>query len=478
MKLKKLLTLALSLCLALSVASCSQPGGADDKTLDPSDRNSPGSSDSPGVSNSPSNSETPGQSGPAPDYVNEFTQQLAGIDADTVMFTVDGIDVTAEYYLYWLSYDCYRMDMYSQMYLGLPLDFDETATDGLTFAEYMKDDGRKMAISYLLLEKTAAEKGLGASEEQLAQAAEEKASFIAEEGEDGFDKLLRQQGLSEEMFDRLNILSSCLTANILDDIPAPTEEEMEQFISENDLLRAKHILIRTVQEKDDGTVEYARGGSPTNEDGSTYTGTAEEFNAAARAKVDELLAQLAEAEDTEALFDQLMQENSEDPGLATYPNGYDFTANEMHEGFEQGVRDLEYGEYGKEPVETSDGYHIIMRLRPDVEDTCRQAKLGEMMAEWGETEYTATPAYENLDVKDFYEKYIAYMETFMDDPQESDSSTDDPNAPTDDPNAPSDSSPEATDSQPPTDSPSDGPVEDAPSDSPAEDASGGPVPEE
>lgn len=445
MNLKKLFSLALCLCLALSVSACAGPGGTSGDSL--------GSSESPGAVTGESPSQTPSESPAIPDYVHEFARTLAGVDADTVMFSVDGSDVTAEFFFYWLAYDCYNLDMQSQMILGTPLDFDQTAPDGTTLSAYLKEDGRKLATMWLLLEKNALAQGAGATPEQQAQAAQEKASFIQTYGgQEGFETLLKQNGLSEAMFDRISLMHNALQQNMLSAIPAPSEEEMDQYILDNDLLRCKHILIRTVVQKDDGSVGFSRTGAPTNEDGSVYSGTVEDYNAAALEKVNGLLAQLAEADDPVALFDQLMGEYSEDPGLAAYPDGYDFTAGDMIAEFEQGTRDLEYNEYTAQPVQTSDGYHIILRLRPDVAQKCREEKLYAQMEEWANLDFSATPAYEALDVRDFYEKYSAYIKTFMDD---SDSAQQSPSpAPSNSPSAAPSESPSPAPSETPADNPS------------------------
>ena len=57
-----------------------------------------------------------------------------------------------------------------------------------------------------------------------------------------------------------------------------------------------------------------------------------------------------------------MNENSEDTGLETNPDGYVFTDGTMVSEFEDAVKGLKPGEYTKELVESSYGYHIIKRL--------------------------------------------------------------------------------------------------------------------
>ena len=77
---------------------------------------------------------------------------------------------------------------------------------------------------------------------------------------------------------------------------------------------AKHILIRTVDDS----------GEPL----------PEEEQAAARATAEDLLAQIRAADDPIATFDQLMNENSEDPGLTSYPDGYLAVPGDMLQEFE------------------------------------------------------------------------------------------------------------------------------------------------
>lgn len=60
-------------------------------------------------------------------------------------------------------------------------------------------------------------------------------------------------------------------------------------------------------------------------------------------------------------FDKLMNEYSEDPGLATNPKGYVFTYGEMVEEFETAVSKLKVGKVS-DIVETDYGYHIIKRI--------------------------------------------------------------------------------------------------------------------
>ena len=114
-------------------------------------------------------------------------------------------------------------------------------------------------------------------------------------------------------------------------------------------MRCKHILLMTI-------------------DPETNEALSDEEKAEKKAQADELYDQLAAVQDDpealEALFDELMQEHSEDSGLAANPDGYTFGSGVMVPVFEDTTADL--AEYGlSEPVESDYGYHIILRLPVD-----------------------------------------------------------------------------------------------------------------
>lgn len=395
MNLKKLLTLALCLCLVSTMAACGN-GPAEQGSANPSD--------------DPSAS-------PAPAYVKEFTQTLGGVDPDTVLFTADGMDVTADYYFYWLAYDCYNLDTNYQMYLGKALDFDEVTPEGITTGQFLKEDAQKAAIAYLILEREAEANNAGLTEEQEAMWEEQKAAFIQEIGQEGYDQLLHQQGMSEEMFNRIGIMNNFLLENVKQALVPPlTEKEAEAYRTEQKLYGAKHILILTASESPDGAVSLSTGDPAKNDDGTDFTGTAEEYNAAARAKAEDLLAQINAAEDPIAKFDELMKQYSQDTGLAANPDGYTFTPDSSFvDEFKDGVYELEPGEISG-IVESSFGFHILERTTPDISEQYQTERMNALMDEWASTKITPTPTYEALDVKDFYAKFTEYANQFVSDP--------------------------------------------------------------
>lgn len=161
----------------------------------------------------------------------------------------------------------------------------------------------------------------------------------------------------------------------------PTDADVMAYLDEAGRYRAKHILLSTVDENRQPLEDEA-------------------VIAQKKAQADELLAQLRAAEDPIALFDQLMSEHSEDPGLALNPEGYTTEKGQMVAPFEEAALALKPGEIS-DVVESDFGYHIILRLpmNPDTfRDDCVgwlfQQELGEELAR---TAVEKTPDFDKLD---------------------------------------------------------------------------------
>ncbi len=90
--------------------------------------------------------------------------------------------------------------------------------------------------------------------------------------------------------------------------------------------------------------------------------TAKHILVTEEAKAAEILKKIEAGED----FSALIEEYNIDPGQ-TKDSSYTFTYGEMVEEFEKAAFELEEGQYTKEAVKTSYGYHIITRLPLDKE---------------------------------------------------------------------------------------------------------------
>ena len=123
-------------------------------------------------------------------------------------------------------------------------------------------------------------------------------------------------------------------------------------------------------------------------DQATQMPKTEEEQANAKTLAEDLLKRAKSGED----FDKLMNEYSQDPGLATNPEGYVFGTGEMVAEFEQATDSVGIGEFAF--CKSSYGYHIIERLPvsyEEVEDRVigllMEERMEETIKKW-EEEYS------------------------------------------------------------------------------------------
>lgn len=321
--------------------------------------------------------------------VEDLTLATTGIPGDTELFTINGIPVTARFYAYWLAYDI----SYLESYYGT-LDF----TSNESLAGYLKEDALDAAAQYTLVAAKAKELGYELTEEQINELDSSMAmAQIMMGGEEAFNDELRKIGLDYDSFYSINA-NSYYYNNLQDGLFAgrPTEDEVTSYIEDNDILYAKHILLFTIDPDTNEALDAAA-------------------IAQQKATAEDLLKQLQESDDLLTDFDTLMNEYSEDSGLAYYPDGYTFTAGEMVEEFESATRALEYGQLSG-IVESPYGYHIILRLDPATDSfkaEFRADLLYTQLTTWlDEAEIVTTEAYDALDVTDYYSKLTAYQKAF------------------------------------------------------------------
>ena len=339
----------------------------------------------------------------ASDPIKDMMGEDSGITSETVMLTVNGSEVTAGDLFFWLSQSASQAASYSQTLGEETLDWSAEAGDGMTMSEYVKKNAKDQAVLYNVVAAKARENGYeftqedkAAYEEELAQAKEDLG------GEEVYQNWLNQNCLTEAGMEELSSVG-VLFDHMLDGMftdgseYAPTEEDLLTYAAENDLLYAKHILLMT-------------------QDTATGEALSADEIAAKRTKAEDILAQLQAIQDPEELektFDTLMNENSEDTGLAANPDGYLFTAGQMVEPFEEGTRALDYGQISG-IVESDYGYHIILRLDPTASESLRSQwavqRLNELVDQWvNEAEVEETETFTDLDIGEFYDKLTAYQ---------------------------------------------------------------------
>lgn len=379
---KRLLALGLSASLCLALAAC-QNGEAD-----------------PSGSPDPSASLADPSASPSADIQVDLTQTMfefaSGLkDGDTAL-TVNGVDIPNELYLYWLAYDCYYLDSYYYQY-GAAADFTNQE-----IVDYLLDDVQTAVTYYAVLRQLCEENGISVTSEQDADLQSQIDAYEDENGEGSFQTLLQSSGLSQDGFYYVNTNSYLFTSLADKLVGEPTDADLEQYVADNGIYAVKHILLKTT-DKD------------VTDDADNVTMTADEFNAQQKALAEDLLSQLQASDDMEALFDQLMNEYSEDgrdsDGSLAAPNGYVAGPNDMIPEFEEASMALKPGELS-DIVETSAGYHIILRLPVDAsnyhDDWISEQADALVMEGVEAADVSVSDDISSLDIASFYQRYMAY----------------------------------------------------------------------
>lgn len=382
--MKRLCALALALVMTLSaLAGCG--------------KKDPGSASGSGSSSGSSS----GTSAPAaPMDLSQITDPylaVSGLAGDEAVARLGETEITAAQLLYWLYQNIggYLSQFGGQM-TTLPWDTEMMA--GVTFGQYMLDQALDVAVLHATLREMAREAGISPDPSVAAQREAEYVDMVLQaDNEEQVDHMFWASMLTKELYIALNE-----NADLYNQLQErhfgensghyPTDAEVMAYLEEAGRYRAKHILLSTV---DDNR-------QPLDE----------ETVARKKAQADDFLAQLRAAEDPITLFDALMNEHSEDPGLATNPEGYTTEKGAMVAPFEEAALALKAGEIS-EVVESDFGYHIILRLpmNPDeFRDDCVSYRFRQTLEQERERERLGvekTDAFGKVDVGSFWEKVLS-----------------------------------------------------------------------
>lgn len=319
---------------------------------------------------------------------------VAGVAGEEVLVKLGTAEITANDYLYWLqrSISDYLEPFGGQM---TTLPWDTEMSDGLTFGQYMLDNALDAAALHCMLRELARQENLTPDPDVATQVDKQYADMVVQAGSDESRVIhtLWTQMLSRELLTTLNE-----NTELFDQLAElyygensghyPTDAEVNAYLDEVGRYKAKHILLATI-------------------DLDTREPLDEATVAQKKAQAEDFLAQLRAAEDPIALFDDLMNEHSEDSGLATNPDGYTTAKGEMVAPFEEAALALKAGEIS-EVVESDFGYHIILRLPLDPDDF-RDDCVGSLMEKRIDQEIERlglekTAAFDKLNVGDFWDK--------------------------------------------------------------------------
>ena len=347
------------------------------------------------VSLSPSNGFTSGT------MQEGLCYEATGVAPDAIVASLNGNGASADLVAYWIGYDVSYLNSYMQYYTGSSINWDDTLSDGMSVADYVKASVLSSVKQHLVLENLANKYGVTLTEGQESAMADSDQTYIDQYGsEEAFEEEIAKLGMRRETYDRV-ARSNYLYQNLYElyntegSALYASDEDLAVYAADQNYITADHILL--------STKDLTTGEALTDEQKAEKKALAEEIKQkldACEGDIDELTA----------LFQELADQYSEDPGRETYPTGYTFTTGSMVQEFEDAAYALPEGEVS-EVVESSLGYHILLRLPLDkaaAADEVREEYFTNFIAEQVDAAAMATSAdYDKLDPQTIYEAILA-----------------------------------------------------------------------
>lgn len=334
-----------------------------------------------------------------------------------VVMTVNGDEVCADEYA---GYMLYNMAYYANMYAQLGMSDvwnDEYAA--ATLGSSMPAAAKEQSVYARVVLQKFNELGLKLTYDQEKQMTQLRQDTIDSMSYDAYTNQIANFGFSDQSYSNFMYISQCY--NALNDYyfgengaNVPSDDELRQYFAGN-YLAAKHILISTVD---------------------SMTGETIRTDAEAKAEAQKILDRINAGED----YDTLMNEYSEDPGLAGNPDGYIFTEGEMVTEFYDGTKVLAEDEVSG-LVKSDYGYHIIKRVPLDVDGQFENYKpllttmvagtMDDLLTQWmEEADVQTTEVYDEITYQNVREYLPADVQDILNaqDAASEEAATDDPTA--------------------------------------------------
>lgn len=310
--------------------------------------------------------------------------QASGIRPDAVLLSVNGRDVTAQRYLYWLAYACdYIAEYYDS---GDGIQWADTVS-GQSLEDYAMDRALQSAALYATVESWAEDYGCTITQEDRDAMDREWAARVAQYGgEDAYLAVLAPMGLDRAgaeaisadyyLYKHLYDLYATEGSEL-----APAERDLETFAQEQGYLTVDHIWISTAA---------ADPADP-------------EAVAACRARAEEAFSKLNGSADPVHDFAVLAETYSDEPNRDQHPDGYTFTAGDgtLPAACEEAAMVLEEGQFSG-VVEAEDGFYLLLRKPVDLDAVAPDYFDALLQAGAESVEISTTRAYDTLDVSSFY----------------------------------------------------------------------------
>lgn len=286
----------------------------------------------------------------------------AELTDDAILLTIDGREIPAWRYLYWLAYTCQRVQ---ERYQASELALDwETPVSGGTLSDYVKDQALADTALYATVENWAEQYGC----------------TVTEEASQGETTYLPDLGLTDEQMEELDRVGKlyaklyelyCTEGSAL----APTQETLAAYGEQARAVTLEQILV------------------PFGED-----------REAAQNRAAELFSQINGAEDQAVVFSALAVEHGDGSGPRTVLPG------EEQSALVEAALALEEGQCSG-ILETEDGFSIVRRLPLDV-SVLKEACFDELLQNTAANSVvTTTSDYAQLDPAAFASVILTEQES-------------------------------------------------------------------
>lgn len=208
------------------------------------------------------------------DVVYYLTDGL--ISSDDIVYTINGVDIRADYYFYWLTYEAYlySLSYYNSFYV-YP-EITQEYSDGTSMAGYATEAAYNYSLRYALAYAQASEAGVELSGDYLEEYETFYSDSVTDLGESLWESAVYYGTVSEDDYDDetkaawieaageaqmlLNLFYYSTTPEGMDDLYLFTayfgqyrdelyldgvisDDEIEAYIEEYDLLAARYVLV-------------------------------------------------------------------------------------------------------------------------------------------------------------------------------------------------------------------------------------------
>lgn len=311
-------------------------------------------------------------------------RNASGVNPDSIVMTIDGQDIRAKEYLYWLAYYC---DYYNQYlsYMGIT-DWNMELAEGYTAGDFIAQQGEletlSMVTQYAVIDSWASEAGITLTDEDLQNIAAQRENSIAQlGGEKAYLQNLEAMGIDED-FVVQSLSHSFLISHLYETYCTegsslyPGADAIAAYADTHEYLGALILFIDTCE-------------------------MGEEEKAVVFAQMEGYAASLRDSEDKDAAFAVIAEKLGLNPTVTT------FAAGQMEESFVAALKSLPMDTVSN-VITTDEGYYVAIRREPGTENILNDM-LNDTFAERCQNADVSCndKVYGSIHTLTFYQKLLA-----------------------------------------------------------------------